>query len=140
MYELKTVRQVTYEPTKAEVHFKHRDATEKGNVLDSLTRSRQLLGYLHKLDINQTYVRILRIENKLAEAVFENITQTGVYVSDGLKIHQPVLFAADNINCDDDTSDGKSTFRTTIVFFFSVIVKSRSDRKFSTRYPTLNIK
>ena len=56
---------------------KHRDATENGHVLGvgikvhSPTHSRQLIGYLHKLDIDPAYVRILRIENKLAEAVFE---------------------------------------------------------------------
>ena len=77
MYELKTDRQVTHEPTKAVVHFKHRDATEKGHVLgvgpkvQSLTRSRQLIGYLHKMIINSTdeYDLILRIKTILAEAV-----------------------------------------------------------------------
>ena len=121
VYELKTDRQVTYEPTKAEVHFKHRDATENCYVLGvglkvhSLTRSRQLIDYLHKLGISPTYDRILRIETKLAEAVLENMTQTGVYVPYGLKLQQPVFFAADNIDFDEDTPDGKSTLHATIV-------------------------
>ena len=60
MYELKTDQQVTYEPIKAKIHFKHCDATENDHVLGvgpkvhSLTCSRQLIDYLHELDIDPT--------------------------------------------------------------------------------------
>ena len=86
-----------------------------GFKVHSLTRSRQLIEYMQKLGISPTYDRILRIETKLAEAVLENMTQTAVYVPGGLKFQQPVFFAADNIDCDEDTPDGKSTLHATIL-------------------------
>ena len=41
-----------------------------------------------------------------------------IYVPDGLKFQQPVFFVADNIDCDEDTPDGKSTFQVTIAVVF----------------------
>ena len=60
-----------------------------------------------------------------SEAVLENMTQTAVYVPGGLKFQQPVFFAADNIDCDEDrpTPDGKSTLHDTLLYlYFSLIV------------------
>ena len=124
-----------YEPIKADAHVKPCHATENGHVLGvglkvlSLTRSRQLNDYLQKLGISPTYGRILRIETKLSEPVLKNMTQTAVYVPGGLinnqLIQQPVFFAADNIDCDEDrpTPDGKSTLHDTILYlYFSLIV------------------
>ena len=121
MYELKTDHQISYEPIKADVHFKHCHATENIHVLGvglkvhSLARSRQLIDYFQKLGISPPHDRILRIETNLSEAVLENMTQTAVYVSGGLKLQQPLCFAADSIDCDEDTPDGKSTLHDTIL-------------------------
>ena len=59
------------------------------------------------MDIDPAYVRILRIENKLAEAVFEK-HNADWRLPGWLKLHQPVFFTA-TTDCDEDASDGKST-------------------------------
>ena len=132
MHEVETDRQAKHK-TKQEKESsstpskranRHALSSENRHVLGiglrvhAKTRSRHLVTYLHSCGVSVGYDRILQLESQLAEAILKNIREVGVHIPSGLVKGQPVFFAADNIDFEEDTVDGRNTFHGTVLVVF----------------------
>ena len=83
------------------------------------TRSKKLIECLSDLGLSISYDKVMKIENDLGNAVYENISLNhGVFVPPNIQPGIPLHFAIDNIDFRNDTPDGKSEFHgTTHVVF-----------------------
>ena len=90
------------------------------------TRSEKLINCLYDIGLAISYDKVMKIENGLGNAVFENIESNGVtFIPFTLEIGKPLHFAIDNIDFKNDTANGKSEFHgTTLVAF-----QTKSDKK-----------
>jgi len=128
MYEVKSSRQVSYQAKGNNRRFNHSGKFENEQVLavalkvHAYTRSKTLVQYLHRNGHCVNYGRLLRIENELAKAVITKMADNNdVYIPPNLKKFVPVFYAVDNIDFNEDTSDGKHTLHGTAIVVFQTL-------------------
>ena len=73
---------------------------------------------IHSCGVSVGYERILQVESQLAEAIMNNIKEVGAHIPSGFVKGQPLFFAADNIDFEEDTVDGRNTFHGTVLVAF----------------------
>jgi len=73
---------------------------------------------LHQLGVSVDYMRILRIETQLAQAVLSHSNGHGTYIPPALAKGQFLYFAVDNSDFSEDIADGKNTLHATAMVVF----------------------
>lgn len=83
------------------------------------TRSKKLIDCLSDLGLSISYDKVMKIENDVANEVSSiAANNNGVYLPPNLKIGNPLHFAIDNVDFNNDTPDGKAEFHGTVQIAF----------------------
>ena len=86
MYQTKTDRQVRYVPQSDEEgktfchQREHPLKVGVGLLAHQQMRSKSVIDVLHELDVSVNYVRILRIETQLAQALLSNSSEQNIFI------------------------------------------------------------
>ena len=124
MYQTKTDRKVRYMPQSDEEGktFRHQreDPSQVGVGLlaHQQMRSKSVIDVLHELGVSVNYMRILRIETQLAQAVLSNSSEQNIFIPPKLCKGQLIFFSVDNSDFSEDTPDEKNTLHATAMVVF----------------------
>ena len=124
MYQTKTDRQVRYVPQLDEEGNTFRHQREYplqvgvGLLAHQQMRSKSVIDVLHELGVPVNYVRILRLETQLAQAVLSNSSEHNIFIPPKLCKGQFIFFSVDNSDFSEDTPDGKNTLHATAMVLF----------------------
>ena len=124
MYETKTDRQVRYVRQLDEEGKTFRQQREYplevgvGLLAHQQMRSKSVIDALHELGVPVNYVRILRVETQLAQAVLSNSSEHNIFIPPKLCKGQFIFFSVDNSDFSEDTPDGKNTLHVTAMVVF----------------------
>ena len=87
-----------------------------GLTIHKQTRSAKLVDLACQWGVSVNYERVRGIENDIARAVLKRFkTGNGVFLPPELKRERFVHFAADNLDFQEDTPDGKQTLYVTVL-------------------------
>jgi hypothetical protein len=90
-----------------------------GLTLYKETRSRKLVDLVSRFGLSVNYDRIKQINESIAKAVVKRMEITnGIYVPPELKNGEFTHFAADNLDFQEDTPDGKRTLHGTVLIAY----------------------
>ena len=124
MYQTKTDRKVRYVPQSDEEGKTFRHQREYplqvgvGLLAHQQMRSKSVIDVLHELGVSVNYVRILRIETQLTQAVLRNLSKQNIFIPPKLWKGQYIFFSVDNSDFSEDTPDGKNTLHATAMVVF----------------------
>ena len=124
MYQTKTDRQVRYVPQLDEEGNTFRHQREYplqvgvGLLAHQQMRSKSVIDVLHELGVSVNYMRILRIETQLAQAVLSNSSEQNIFIPPKLCKGQLIFFSVDNSDFSEDTPDEKNTLHATAMVVF----------------------
>ena len=120
MYQTKTDRQVRYVPQLDEEGNTFRHQREYplqvgvGLLAHQQMRSKSVIDVLYELGVSVNYMRILRIETQLAQAVLSNSSEQNIFIPPKLCNGQFIFFSVDNSDCPDE----KNTLHATAMVVF----------------------
>ena len=109
MYQTKTDWKVRYVPQSDEEVKTFRHQREHplqvgvGLLAHQQMRSKSVINVLHELGVSVNYVRILRIETQLAQAVLSNSSEQNIFIPPKLCKGQLIFFSVDNSDFSEDT-------------------------------------
>ena len=93
-----------------------------GLSVHQLTRSSNLVNFLHSVGLSVHYSRIWDIENKIAKSVIAKMNeQGGLYLPSDIVSGRFIHFAVDNIDFQEDTPDGRNTLHGTVIVAYQTI-------------------
>ena len=124
MYQTKTDRHVRYVPQSDEEEKTFRHQREHplqvgvGLLAHQQMRSNSVIDLVHELGVSVNYVRILRIETQLAQAVLSNSSEQNIFIPPKLCNGQFIFFSVDNSDFSEDTPDEKNTLHATAMVVF----------------------
>ena len=124
MYQTKTDRQVRYVPQSDEEGKTFRHQREYplqvgvGLLAHQQMRSKSVIDVLHELGVSVNYVRILRIETQLTQAVLRNLSKQNIFIPPKLWKGQYIFFSVDNSVFSEDTPEGKNRLHATAMVVF----------------------
>ena len=96
-------------------------------TIRQLTGSRKLVTILNKFGHSCTYIDSVRTECEIANSIQDTFHQLGVYIPSSIKPGGFVFCAADNIDFQECTMDGKGTTHGTNMVMFQQQVEDTSD-------------
>jgi len=132
MFAYKSDRQASYKQASSGFRYQNENPQVVGLGLKvhQATRSKAEVDMLHRFGYSVSYERVLRIETQLAAAVLKQAAQSnGIYIPDRLVRGRFLFFAIDNVDFDEDTSDGKHTLHATATAVFQFRDASEATRK-----------
>ena len=92
-----------------------------GLTLHRETRSRKLVDLISRFGLSVTYDRVNEIEGMIATAIAKQMSNTnGIYIPPELKKGKFTHFAADNLDFQEDTPDGKRTLHGTVLVAYQL--------------------
>ena len=94
-----------------------------GIIMIQKYRDKHVIKVLHKQGLCVDYQRLLKLENRFVNSVLEQmIVNGGHFIPDNFVKGRFVFFAADNVDFNEDTPDGKRTLHGT-----AMVLYQRSD-------------
>ena len=84
-----------------------------GSTLHQSTRSKELVKLFHNAGHVASYRDVLRLDTALAERTLQSMDASGAVIPPNLVKDKFVLFSADNIDINEGTLDGRTTFHAT---------------------------
>lgn len=120
MYECMTPRQVTKTDSQLSRHINDVPVPlAVGIAVHKETRSKKLIQILNGFGCCVDYHRILQLEDQIVCEVLQRIEENdGVYIPHDLTIGRFIFCAADNIDFQEDTRDGKRTLHGTVMVVY----------------------
>lgn len=101
-----------------------------GIMVHNLTRSQILVDLFHKNGCSINYFSVMKIETQIANAVIRKMDENnGVFLPENINNNERVWFAADNIDFQEKTPDGKGTLHGTVITVYQELIISSAENQ-----------
>ena len=137
LYEYKSKSQIKYANKSNElVLFRHPKEyplqIAVGLYLHQQYRSKKIVKFFNSLGMSVEYNRLLRLENEIGNSVLQSSTNSNFFIPQNLIANKFIFFAVDNLDFNEDTSDGKNTLHATAMVVYQS--KWQDDHVFTSNF------
>lgn len=131
MYESLSKRQSRNESSSSLRHSREFPLqVANGLIVHNLARSQVLVDIFHKIGCSIDYFSVMKIETQIANAVIRKMDENdGVFIPENIIRHKRLWFAADNIDFQERTPDGKGTLHGTVITAYQEMISSEDTER-----------